>query len=140
VKYWLIIFGIMLHPLGWGRSVRARMDAKMLQMTPVNPTDGPQIPSSAVRPYAYSGILKRYEPPLWQWLFPQPRYEYYITDEKGKAIIFLDLSALATGTPLINFQGKMVTVNGPSSPHRYRGVMVVKAQNIIASGGMGGNS
>jgi hypothetical protein len=114
------------------------MDAKTPQMT-INPTSGPQIPFAAVRPYAYSGIFKRYKPSLWQWPFFRPNYEYHITDEKGKAIIFLDLSALATGTPLINFQGKMVTVNGPSSPHRYRGVMVVKAQNIVASGGMGGN-
>jgi hypothetical protein len=135
VKYWLIIFGIALHPLCWGQSVRARMNAKTSQIVPEK---NPDIPASEVRPYAYSGILKRHEPSLWQWLFPWPNYEYHITDEKGRAIIFLDLFALATGTSLVNLQGKMVTVNGPSSPHRYRGAMVVKAQNIVASGVTGG--
>ncbi|MDR1303032.1 MAG: hypothetical protein LBJ81_00225 [Puniceicoccales bacterium] len=139
MKYWLIIFGIVLHPLCLGRSIRTRMNAKTPQITSSSSSDNPQIPTATVRPYAYSGVLKRREPSLWQWPFFQPNYEYHITDKKGKAIIFLDLSTLATGTSLANLLGKMVTVNGPSSPHRYRGAMVVKAQNIVASGATGGN-
>jgi hypothetical protein len=92
------------------------------------------IPQSKVRSHTYAGVLKPYEPPLWQWLFPRQNDAYHITDDRGRTIVFLDFSALATGTPLTNFLGKAVTVQGSSTPHPRRGTMVVKAQNIFANG------
>jgi hypothetical protein len=83
-----------------------------------------------VRPYAYNGRLKRCQSLLFSIPFFGAGYDYCITDEKGKTIAFLDISNLATGTPLYNLCGKNITVNGPSSPHKYRGVMVIRAQNI----------
>jgi hypothetical protein len=135
VKYYLIILGILLYSFSWGRHGRTQANPRRkTQMVSAKSPSAPDIPQSKVRPCAYSGTLKRHEPSLWQWLFFRPNYEYHITDEKGKAIVFLDLSALATGTPLTHFLGKTVTVNGPSSPHNYRGVMIVKAQYIVGSG------
>jgi uncharacterized protein YceK len=91
------------------------------------------IPKSKVRPSAYSGTLQRYNPSFWQLPFFESDYDYHITDKKGETIAFLDISDLATGTPLTNLLGKNITVNGQSFPHKYRGVVVVKAKNIVVS-------
>ncbi|MDR1434875.1 MAG: hypothetical protein LBI77_00510 [Puniceicoccales bacterium] len=88
------------------------------------------IPLAKVRPCVYNGRLKRCQSSFFNIPFFRAGYEYCITDEKGETIAFLDISNLAIGTSLYNFCGRNITVNGPSSPHKYRGVMVIKAQNI----------
>ena len=85
------------------------------------------IPPAKVRPSAYSGILK---PSPSMFLF-RPNYDYCITDKKGNIVAFIDASELVTGTPLLNLNGKEITVTGQSFPHKYRGVIVVKAQSIV---------
>ena len=85
------------------------------------------IPSAKVRPSAYSGTLK---PAKSVFLF-RPNYDYCITDKKDNTIAFIDTTELVTGTPLLNLKGKEITVTGQSFPHKYRGVIVIKAQSII---------
>jgi hypothetical protein len=79
---------------------------------------------------AYSGIFQRFRPSFFLSYFFRPDYEYCIVDENGKTIAFLDTSTLGSGGSLVNFFDKKVTVNGQSSPHKYRGNIVVKAQHI----------
>jgi hypothetical protein len=92
----------------------------------------PDIPQAKVRPYAYSGTLKRYEPSIWLLPFLRPNYDYCIADEKGNTVAFLDISDLAMGTSLASLMGKTVTVSGQTAPHKYRGVIIIKAKHIIA--------
>jgi hypothetical protein len=98
---------------------------------PVKFSTDQDIPTAKVRPSAYSGRLERFQANFFQLFFPHPNYEYRIKDEKGEIIAFLDTSNLATATPLINLEGKMVTVNGSSAPHRYRGTIVIKAKYVV---------
>jgi hypothetical protein len=88
------------------------------------------IPLAKVRPCVYNGRLERCQSPFFNLPFFGAGYDYCIADERGKTIAFLDISNLAMGTPLYNLCGKNITVNGPSSPHKYRGVMIIRAQNI----------
>jgi hypothetical protein len=88
------------------------------------------IPQAKVRPYAYSGTLKRYDS-FWTLPFLGPNYDYYISDAKGNIVAFLDISELATGTSLANLIDKTITVNGQTAPHKYRGVIIVKAKHIV---------
>ena len=85
------------------------------------------IPPAKVRPSAYSGFLK----PSKSFFLLRPNYEYCLTDKKGNTVAFIDTSTLVTGTPLLSFTGKEITVNGQTFPHKYRGVIVIKAQSII---------
>ena len=87
------------------------------------------IPPAKIRPSAYSGILKLTR----SFLLLRPNYEYCITDKKGNTVAFIDTSELVTGTPLLNLSGKEITVTGQTFPHKYRGVIVVKAQSIVTS-------
>jgi hypothetical protein len=98
---------------------------------PVKFSTDQDIPTAKIRPSAYSGRLERFQANFFQLFLPHPNYEYRIRDEKGKIIAFLDTSNLATATPLVNLVGKVVTVNGSSSPHRYRGTIVVKAKYVV---------
>jgi hypothetical protein len=81
-----------------------------------------------IRLYFYGGYLRRVVSPIL--LFSSSHYSYCLSDEHGKTIAFLDISDLATSTPLINYLGKRVSVRGISFPHKYRGVMVIKVQHM----------
>jgi hypothetical protein len=97
----------------------------------VERSDGRDISRTRARPYAYSGTLKRYDPSPWVLPFFRPNYDYCIADEKGNTMAFLDISGLATGASMASFIDKTVIVNGQTSPHRYRGVIIIKAKHII---------
>ncbi|MDR2201088.1 MAG: hypothetical protein LBN94_03200 [Puniceicoccales bacterium] len=100
---------------------------------PVKFSTDPDIPTAKVRPSTYSGRLERFRANFFQLFLPHPNYEYRIKDDKGKITAFLDTSNLATATPLVNLVGKIVTVNGSSSPHRHRGTIIIKAKYIAPS-------
>jgi hypothetical protein len=97
---------------------------------PRNKSADQDIPQAKVRPYAYSGLLKRNDS-FWKLPFGGPDYDYYIADKKGNKMAFLDISELAIGTSLADLVGKTVTVNGQTFPHRYCGIIIIKAKHII---------
>ncbi|MDR3317537.1 MAG: hypothetical protein LBS71_01885 [Puniceicoccales bacterium] len=130
MKYFLLIISIFSYSFSVGYPRRTYLK--------INSTRSPtiftqEIPSSKIRPPAYSGKLLRFQSTFWRSLFLSPNYEYYITDTKGHTVAFIDTTNLATGTSLVNLLGKTVTVNGSSFPHKYRGVMVVQAKYIVAT-------
>jgi hypothetical protein len=94
------------------------------------PSAKQDIPYAKVRPYAYSGILKRCHSSFWHLPLFRSNYDYCIVDTRGNTIAFLDISDLATRAPLANLIDKTITVNGPSFSHKFRGVVVIKAKYI----------
>jgi hypothetical protein len=86
------------------------------------------IEQAKVRPQAYSGILKRYDP-FWLLPFWKPIYDYCIADIKGNTVAFLDISELAMG--ISSFIDKTVIIYGQTSPNKYRGAIVVKAKHLV---------
>lgn len=86
------------------------------------------IPKAKINPTIYSGKLKYNGNSFFSFLW-RPKYDYSLTGTNGETTAFLDITNLST--PLLNLEGKTITVNGQAFPHKYRGVMVIVAQSIL---------
>ena len=91
-------------------------------------TEKPEVIQGHIKSYIYSGLFQRFH----SWIF-RPNYEYCIYDNKGDVVAFLDFSQFAAHTSFSHFIGKEVTVHGKTTPHKYRGVVVVQVKTLTGT-------